>query len=381
MTFGIRFGAFVVALVAAFAIYGSLERPLTTQAVQRGFRGTGMDLIYHNVSLTTAADANVLPEAIDPVDPAGQKSSEVYQNVQVLKDVDVAEFNRLMASITAWVAPQQGCAYCHAEGEDFSSDKLYTKRVARRMLQMTQRINADWKSHVAQTGVTCYTCHRGQPVPSYVWFKNPGPESAMGTLGGHAGKNSPSEAGGLASLPIDPFTPFLDQKAEIRVISTAALPGGNRQSIKQTDWTYSLMIHMSQSLGVNCTYCHNSRAFSEWNQSSPARANAWYGIRMVRDINEHFMESLQGTFPANRLGQLGDVAKVNCTTCHQGVFKPLLGASMVKTYPELLTTVVASGAPSPTAPVPEAPDTPTPASPPSAAPMPLEAPVPEGTPK
>jgi len=35
------------------------------------------------------------------------------------------------------------------------------------------------------------------------------------------------------------------------------LPSGNRSSIKQTEWTYSLMIHMSESLGVNCTYCHN----------------------------------------------------------------------------------------------------------------------------
>ena len=296
--------------------------------------------------------------------------------MQVLKDVDVAEFNRLMASLTAWVAPQQGCSYCHAEGEEFSSDKLYTKRVARRMLQMTQRINADWKSHVAQTGVTCYTCHRGQPVPSYVWFKNPGPESAMGLLGGHAGKNLPSEAAGLASLPIDPFTPFLDEKAEIRVISTAALPGRDRQSIKQTDWTYSLMIHMSQSLGVNCTYCHNTRAFSDWSQSSPARVNAWYGIRMVRDLNNNYLESLQGTFPPNRLGPLGDVAKVNCTTCHQGAFKPLLGASMVQTYPELLTTTVASSAaPAAAPPAPEEPAAP-------AAPTPPDIPVPaEGSPK
>jgi photosynthetic reaction center cytochrome c subunit len=39
------------------------------------------------------------------------------------------------------------------------------------MLQMTQYINSEWKTHVADTGVTCYTCHRGQPVPSALWFK------------------------------------------------------------------------------------------------------------------------------------------------------------------------------------------------------------------
>ena len=78
-----------------------------------------------------------------------------------------------MTAITAWVAPVQGCAYCHADGEDLSSDKLYTKVVARRMLQMTRHINGDWKQHVAATGVTCYTCHRGQPVPAAVWFTDP----------------------------------------------------------------------------------------------------------------------------------------------------------------------------------------------------------------
>jgi mono/diheme cytochrome c family protein len=27
---------------------------------------------------------------------------------------------------------------------------------------------------------------------------------------------------------------------------------------------------------------------------------------------------------------MGDVAKVNCATCHQGAYKPLYGASMLK---------------------------------------------------
>jgi photosynthetic reaction center cytochrome c subunit len=32
---------------------------------------------------------------------------------------------------------------------------------------------------------------------------------------------------------------------------------------------------------------------------------------------------------------MDDVAKVNCQTCHQGVYKPLLGVSMLKDYPKL----------------------------------------------
>ena len=99
--------------------------------MQRGFRGTGMDLIYHKAELAAATSANVLPDAIDPVDKAGILSKTIYKNVKVLGDVDVAEFQRLMASITAWVAPTQGCNYCHSADGNFASDDLYTKRVAR----------------------------------------------------------------------------------------------------------------------------------------------------------------------------------------------------------------------------------------------------------
>ena len=47
------------------------------------------------------------------------------------------------------------------------------------------------------------------------------------------------------------------------------------------------------------------------------------------------MTPLTGTFPPHRLGPTGDVAKVSCTTCHQGAFKPLYGAQMAKDFPEL----------------------------------------------
>jgi photosynthetic reaction center cytochrome c subunit len=203
------------------------------------------------------------------------------------------------------------------------------------MLQMTKHINAEWQPHVGATGVTCYTCHRGKNVPANIWFKDPGPETARGMAGNHAGQNSPAPAVGFASLPFDPFTPFLEQDRGIRVVSTTALPEGNRQSIKQTEWTYGLMMHMSKGLGVNCTYCHNSRSFSAWDQSTPQRTTAWYGIRMVRDLNVDYLDPLLPVYPHNRLGPLGDAPKTSCTTCHQGAAKPLLGASMLKDYPEL----------------------------------------------
>jgi len=69
---------------------------------------------------------------------------------------------------------------------------------------------------------------------------------------------------------------------------------------------------------------------------------AWHGIRMARDLNNAYLEPLTATFPAQRLGPKGDVAKINCATCHQGAWKPLYGAGMAKAHPELLQVVAAA---------------------------------------
>jgi photosynthetic reaction center cytochrome c subunit len=97
------------------------------------------------------------------------------RTLQVLGDLSVGEFTRLMAAITEWVSPEEGCTYCHGN-ELCRADDKYTKKVARVMIAMTQKTNEAWGSkHVAPAGVTCYTCHRGKNVPEYVWVEEPGP--------------------------------------------------------------------------------------------------------------------------------------------------------------------------------------------------------------
>ncbi len=320
-------------LVAATLLAGCERPPMET--VQRGYRGTAMVEIYNPRTVAAGVAANAMPSDPPMVPAGGPPASTVFKNVQVVGDLGVAEFTRLMVSMTAWVAPAQGCTYCHKVGEDFSSDALYTKVVSRRMLQMTRHINTTWKSHVAPAGVTCYTCHRGNNVPEYVWYAPGVDKHFNGMVGSRAGQNAPAPSVGLASLPNDPFSPFLDQANDIRVVGLNALAGDNRKSIKQAEYTYGLMMHMSQSLGVNCTYCHNTRSFATWESSTPQRSKAWYGIRMARDLNRDYLDGLAGVFPPNRLGPTGDVPKLNCATCHQGAFKPMYGASLLATHPEL----------------------------------------------
>jgi photosynthetic reaction center cytochrome c subunit len=331
MSFRIGIALGLIAVLAV-GLALTLEHP-PVEAFQRGYRGVGMVENYNPKALAALQVANQTPSMLAQLH-AGPPAASVYKNVKVLGDVDVGEFTRLMASITTWVAPQQGCGYCH-DTNNMASDALYTKVVARRMIEMVRHVNSDWKTHVAATGVTCYTCHRGQPVPSVVWFADPGQAQADGVAETHTGKNMPAPQAGMTSLPYDPLTPFLDQANEIRVEASTALAGTDRQSIKQTEWTYALMMHFSQALGVNCTFCHNSRSFRDWDQSTPQRVTAWYGIRMVRDLNTQFLDPLKSVFPASRLGPMGDNAKVNCATCHQGVYKPLFGTSLAVSFPEL----------------------------------------------
>ena len=318
----------------AVLLLSGCELPVPN-SVQHGYRGTGMVQVYNTRLLAAKVDANVPPVAIPQAPGEGPKASQTYKNVKVLGNLSTAQFNRLMVSMSAWVAPNNGgCVYCHNPA-NFADDEKYTKVVARRMLQMTQYINSEWKPHVAETGVTCYTCHRGQPVPSAIWFTQSHEPQGSTFLGDKAGQNEPAAVVNLSSLPNDPFTPFLLQAKDIRMNGPTPLPSGNRHSTKQTEWTYGLMTHMSTSLGVNCTYCHNSRSFQSWEDAPPQRVTAWHGIRMARDLNVNYMEPLTPVFPDNRKGELGDVAKLNCNTCHQGAYKPLFGAPMAKDFPEL----------------------------------------------
>jgi photosynthetic reaction center cytochrome c subunit len=333
LTLRLVVGGAVLATTAV--ILSQTERP-PMDSIQRGYRGTGMEAIYNPRLLAQQFDANRVPASSPPLDNAGPKAGTIYKNVKVLNDVSAGEFARLMVSITSWVAPQAGCGYCH-DVNNMASDERYTKVVARRMIQMVRHINGDWQTHVAATGVTCWTCHRGQPVPANIWFNNPGPVQAGGFAQTPAGKNHPTAVAGDTALPFDPFTPFLEQDKDIRVVSTTALPVADHQSIKQTEWTYALMMNFSQALGVNCTFCHNTRSFTDWEQSTPQRATAWYGIRMVRDLNNTYLDPLNTALPHQRLGSWGDSPKVNCATCHNGVYKPLFGVSMLKDYPELAT--------------------------------------------
>lgn len=320
---------FVVCLVCVL----TFQRP-PVDVIATGPQGTGMQTLYNPAAVAKALGISQAPQALPAID-AGPPAGSVYKNVQVLKNVSSGAFTRLMVSMTAWVAPQQGCGYCHVAG-NFASDAKYTKVVARRMIEFTIVVNTKYSDHVGDVGVTCYTCHRGNNAPANIWFTGVTPGSGAGLAEVNMGKNLPEAAVNGSSLPSDPFTPFLLDHDNIRVSGGTALPTGkNPASVKNTEWTYALMMHYSQSLGVSCEFCHDSRAFNDWSQSTPQRVTAFYAEAMLRDLNSNYLLPLTAEFPPSARGSGGDVAKIDCATCHQGVYKPLFGAKMANQFPPL----------------------------------------------
>ena len=332
-----RFGTIVlvaacgVVTVASILLVARWERP---QTEQRGYRGLAVVQVNSPATLQAQDDINRFPKPLKrPTATSGTLASDAYENVQVLGDLTQAQFTRLMLSIKSWVAPQEGCDYCHA-APDYASDNKYAKRVARQMLKMVRHINADWKSHVGETGVVCYTCHRGHPQPPRFWYAVPA-EDRDGAMVRKPAQRMPTPTARMTALPRDPLSDYLLNDKDIRIVGVDPLPNGNPHKLLETRDTYALMLIMSESLGVNCTYCHNTRAFYNWDISYAPRTKAWYGIRMVRDLNRTVLEPLLGTFPPERLGPTGDVPKIYCATCHLGTFKPLKGASLLPEFPEL----------------------------------------------
>ncbi|SIS50618.1 photosynthetic reaction center cytochrome c subunit [Roseivivax lentus] len=334
-------------IVAAFLVV--VGQPFATKSMQTGPAGTGM-VVTEFVNEIEAADPTIadyyteaayVPEEGDPL------ASEVYENVQVLGGVTEGNFLRLMNAMTQWVAPEQGCVYCHAGANDgnYAGDDLYTKIVSRRMIQMTQNINEYWAGHVnanEEVGVNCYSCHRGQNVPSEIWFKiAPVNEAAAGWA---AVQNRVTVQSQFTSLPSDALEKYLLDGEQINVHNleahVAELPSQEGvRNWQQTERTFSLMNYVSNSLGVNCNFCHNSRAFYDGGQITPQWATESLGIQMVLEMNNDYLVPLEDQYPPERLGPVyADAPKAACKTCHKGYQQPLQGMNVIADWPELATT-------------------------------------------
>lgn len=88
-----------------------------------------------------------------------QTAEQVYRNIQALKGVPASQLQQVMALFTGSLGVR--CSYCHTN--QMESDAKPAKQTARRMIQMVFDLNHG--TFAGKGGVTCYTCHRGQPKP------------------------------------------------------------------------------------------------------------------------------------------------------------------------------------------------------------------------
>lgn len=331
-----------VLAAAAFVVFVPTWTGVPHAAQEVGFP---QQVLFHGAA--ERAPGNQAPSPLPPAKEGGPSATEAYKNVTVLTDVSAAEFMRLQEAITAWVSPKEGCGFCH-EGGDYASDAKPQKAAARVMLQMTRHLNADWSQHVAGAGVTCYTCHRGQPVPGATWFPSaPAPQRRFIAKRDNWQENATTVRG---FFPDNGFAEYFLDDQPIAAQSTTIEPTHTIGSWAENKRIYEMMMQMSDGIGANCGYCHNSRAFESWAESTPYRWNAWHAIRMVRDVNRNYLlqvaplvpqsRTLEGetripAIPARLTGAQAGNGLVTCVTCHLGVTKPLGGANMVHDYPGL----------------------------------------------
>ena len=328
---------FVAAMIVGFG------QPFPTESQQTGPRGTGMHVQEFVSDLAVYPDVEgfFTSEPIVPVEGAAMMGS-ADGVPPALANLTPENYERLVTAMRDWT----GIPDLLEPGND-----SYQTQVAYSMIEMTQNINQNWIGHVqanAEVGVTCYTCHRGQAVPNNVWFKVSPVNSNV--AGWSANQNRVTMVSNFTSLPSDYLETYLlaDENGNYANIGVHDLESRVQQQpgdplIQQAERTYAFMNYFANSLGVNCVFCHNSRAFYDPGQVTPQWATASLGIAMVQETLEQYILPLQDVLPAERLGPVyADVPKLACRTCHQGEQQPLNGLNVIRNWPEL---AVLDGAP------------------------------------
>jgi hypothetical protein len=96
-----------------------------------------------------------------------QPAEQVFKNIQTFKGMPAISVLRIMEM--AFVANLGvDCAYCH-DTDRWESDVKRTKPIARGMWALRSSAQDEIRKLTGKTDVpvTCYTCHKGQAIPSF----------------------------------------------------------------------------------------------------------------------------------------------------------------------------------------------------------------------
>ena len=132
---------------------------------------------YHEVDCNTCHRGSTKPETkatkefwnrqeslglVNPVIRPGKNLKVLPPGTQVHGDGSVMHEFRDALSVD--------CSFCHGGGKPFEGDENPRKDIARNMILLVRKINANFPgTGVYPNGiqaVTCFTCHRGEPHPA-----------------------------------------------------------------------------------------------------------------------------------------------------------------------------------------------------------------------
>ena len=113
----------------------------------------------------------IVLQAFTPGPPADEKP----KNLKVLpKNISHEELIKIMRGYSKSLGVH--CDFCHKKIEegnppklDFASDEKDEKRIARKMMKMTNAINKKYIAKIENGSldrITCVTCHMGNPHPT-----------------------------------------------------------------------------------------------------------------------------------------------------------------------------------------------------------------------
>ena len=207
-------------LVAAWLV--SANQSSAVDSLQTGPRGTGMSVPEFKSDLgePDPGIAGYMATRSDPLVPQGgeELAGDARENVPPgLEGLTVENYDRLLAAMRQWT----GIPNLFEDMDSYQTSVGYT------MIGMTQNLNENWDGHVnanKEVGVTCYTCHRGQPVPSDIWFDiSPVNERVEGW---GAVQNRVTPLSSYTSLPSDALQTYLVDGESIKVHDLASRVAG-----------------------------------------------------------------------------------------------------------------------------------------------------------
>lgn len=199
-----------------------------------------------------------------------EPAERVFKNIELLKGRKASRLPGMMSALTGLLGVD--CAHCHAPRE--WEKETPAKQTARKHFDMLKVANDQLE--IQNPGVTCYTCHRGNPLPQ------PPPASFR---------------------PTDEMLKQSDQdkrpaeEVYKNVQSLRGVPAGR--------WMI-IMTMFTRSLGVDCNHCHVQDRFEL--DDKPAKQTARKMLRMVSAIAREIYKG---------------PTSINCYTCHRGQPRPV----------------------------------------------------------